>query len=129
MADVFISYRRDNAARVEPIVRALEAHGLSVWWDRALEHNADFGQVIAREIDGSKAVIVCWMKACMILLILCRQMPKVCHLPTIVFIVLSSPLVYAMLPIKMKRDGRCSGSVSLVAKSWCLNSPPPPYLA
>ncbi|MFT3729506.1 MAG: toll/interleukin-1 receptor domain-containing protein [Terricaulis sp.] len=60
MADVFISYRRDDERKVAELARAIEAHGLSVWWDRSLEQNADFGTVIDREIDSAKAVVVCW---------------------------------------------------------------------
>jgi len=62
MADVFVSYARADEARVEMLVRAIEAHGVSVWWDRALEHGADFGDVIDREIDAAGAVVVCWSK-------------------------------------------------------------------
>lgn len=36
MADVFLSYKREDRLRAEPIVQALRAGGLSVWWDQAL---------------------------------------------------------------------------------------------
>ncbi|MGH1480226.1 MAG: TIR domain-containing protein [Geminicoccales bacterium] len=32
MADIFISYSRDDRARVESIAKAFEAEGFSVWW-------------------------------------------------------------------------------------------------
>lgn len=63
VADVFVSYKRENEAMVSRLVTALSAHGLTVWWDRALEHNADFGTIIDGEIDAAKAVVVCWTGA------------------------------------------------------------------
>jgi len=33
MSDVFVSYKAEDRSRVEPLVEALEAEGLSVWWD------------------------------------------------------------------------------------------------
>ena len=33
MSDVFVSYKAEDRARVEPLVERLEAEGLSVWWD------------------------------------------------------------------------------------------------
>ncbi len=60
MADIFVSYSRKDTARVEKLVRAIEAHGLSVWWDRSLEQGANFGAVIREEIAKAAAVVVCW---------------------------------------------------------------------
>ena len=34
MSDVFISYKTEDRRRIEPLVRALEADGNSVWWDQ-----------------------------------------------------------------------------------------------
>jgi len=36
MSDVFVSYKREDEVRVAPLVHALEAAGLDVWWDRGL---------------------------------------------------------------------------------------------
>src|SRR5215213_4440015 len=33
MSDVFVSYKAEDRRRVEPLVHALEAAGVSVWWD------------------------------------------------------------------------------------------------
>lgn len=63
MADVFVSYSRADSARVEMLVRALAAHNISVWWDRSLEQNADFGALIRKEIADAGAVVVCWSDA------------------------------------------------------------------
>ena len=34
MADVFLSYSSKDKDRVQPLVRALEREGWTVWWDR-----------------------------------------------------------------------------------------------
>lgn len=36
MTDVFISYKREDEARVGRLVQALEKAGLKLWWDRDL---------------------------------------------------------------------------------------------
>jgi serine/threonine-protein kinase len=33
MSDVFVSYKAEDRRRVQPLVEALQADGLSVWWD------------------------------------------------------------------------------------------------
>jgi TolB-like protein len=63
MADVFISYAREDRPKVEEIARALEANGLSVWWDRRIAGGSEFAHDIERELAAAKAAIVCWSKA------------------------------------------------------------------
>lgn len=63
MAEVFVSYSRADESRVEMLVRALMAHGVSVWWDRSLEQGAHFGALIRKEIGEAGAVVVCWSEA------------------------------------------------------------------
>ncbi|MDB5480650.1 MAG: hypothetical protein JWO83_1703 [Caulobacteraceae bacterium] len=41
MADVFISCKREDRARVKPLVDVLAAEGVSVWWDVGLEFVQD----------------------------------------------------------------------------------------
>lgn len=63
MADVFVSYKRDDRAAAERIIARLTQEGLSVWWDSRLEAGASFGEKIAHEIDEAKCVMVIWSKA------------------------------------------------------------------
>ncbi len=63
MADVFISYAREDRARAADLARVLEEAGLSVWWDRALGVGDDFGRVIEAEVDAAKAIVVLWSQA------------------------------------------------------------------
>ncbi len=63
VADLFVSYKRDDRAAVERIIARLTQEGYPVWWDSRLEAGASFGERIAREIDEAKCVIVVWSKA------------------------------------------------------------------
>ncbi len=63
MADVFVSYSKEDLRVVEPLVRALEAYGVSIWWDRSLELNAQWPATIRKELAAAKAVVVCWSPA------------------------------------------------------------------
>lgn len=60
MADVFVSYAREDQARIEPLVKALEGAGLSVWWDRHIPGGADFVIDTEKELNEAAACIVCW---------------------------------------------------------------------
>ena len=46
MADVFLSYASEDRTRIEPLVRALEAGGLTVWWDRHIGMGLQFDRVM-----------------------------------------------------------------------------------
>ncbi|MBU6372774.1 MAG: SEL1-like repeat protein [Alphaproteobacteria bacterium] len=62
MADVFISYARDDRARVEQLAKALEQRGFSVWWDPELLPGETYAQKIQTVLASVKAVIVVWSK-------------------------------------------------------------------
>lgn len=62
MADVFVSYKAEDRVRVSPLVDALEADGLSVWWDAHVGGGDDWRDTIARHLDDAKCVIVVWSK-------------------------------------------------------------------
>lgn len=60
MADVFVSYKREDRGRVKPIVDALVAEGVSVWWDVGIEGGAAWRQSIQRALERAKCVLVIW---------------------------------------------------------------------
>ncbi len=60
MADIFVSYAREDRARVLPFVDLLTEQGWSVWWDRALIPGNTFESVIDDEITGARCVLVFW---------------------------------------------------------------------
>src|SRR6185295_17475852 len=62
MSDVFVSYKAEDRPRVEPLVEALEAEGLSVWWDARVGGGEAWREAIAEQLDGAKCVIVIWSK-------------------------------------------------------------------
>jgi adenylate cyclase len=60
MADVFVSYARSDKARVAPVVAAIEAKGLTVWWDPEIFPGQEFDRQIAAELKIAAAVLVVW---------------------------------------------------------------------
>ena len=59
-ADCFVSYKREDESRVIPVVGALRAGGLTVWWDREIPGGARWRETIVEQLDASNCVIVCW---------------------------------------------------------------------
>ncbi|MGN6058057.1 MAG: TIR domain-containing protein [Sphingomicrobium sp.] len=62
MSDVFVSYKAEDRSRVAPLVQALEADGLSVWWDTQIAAGSEWRQDIQEELDQARCVIVVWSK-------------------------------------------------------------------
>jgi adenylate cyclase len=60
LADIFVSYARNDKALVAPLVAALEAEGWSVWWDPEITPGEEFDSLISRELEGARSVIVVW---------------------------------------------------------------------
>ena len=63
MADVFISYKRENRAVAEAIDNALRASGYSTWWDTSLIAGEHFNGAIERELAAARCVLVLWTEA------------------------------------------------------------------
>jgi len=62
MSDVFISYKAEDRSRVEPLVDALEAESLDVWWDARVSGGDAWRETIARQLEAAGCVIVVWSK-------------------------------------------------------------------
>ena len=62
MTDVFLSYKAEDLPRVEPLVAALEADGLSVWWDARLSAGSEWREDIQEQLDAAGCVVVVWSK-------------------------------------------------------------------
>lgn len=60
MADIFLSYAREDLARIVKLAAALEAAGFSVWYDQTLRAGADFGAETAAALEGARFVVVVW---------------------------------------------------------------------
>lgn len=60
MADVFLSYAREDAARADQIARGLEAAGLDVFWDNEIPPGQTWADYIEGKLTQCKALIVLW---------------------------------------------------------------------
>ncbi len=64
MADIFLSYAREDLAKAERLANALEKLGWSVFWDRSsILAGEDFEEVIEVAIDAASCMIVAWSEA------------------------------------------------------------------
>ena len=48
-ADVFLSYKAEDRARLVPLAQALEAEGFSVWWDVHIEGGTNWHEDIVEQ--------------------------------------------------------------------------------
>jgi formylglycine-generating enzyme required for sulfatase activity len=60
LADIFLSYKKEDFARAEKIELALRGHGLSVWWDDALTPRESWDTTIETQLNLAGAVVVLW---------------------------------------------------------------------
>ncbi len=62
MSDIFISYAREEKPFVGRLAAALEAEGLSVWWDPEIPTGRRYRRVIQEALDRARCVIVVWSR-------------------------------------------------------------------
>lgn len=60
MSEVFISYKREDIAKMEPLNALLLDLDVSVWFDSGIEVGAAWERRIEAQLEKAKAVIVCW---------------------------------------------------------------------
>lgn len=63
MASVFLSYARQDSARVRPLVAALEGKGHTVWWDERIPGGDQFADAIEQALNSADAIVVLWSEA------------------------------------------------------------------
>ena len=63
MAQVFISYASEDRSRVIPLVEAIEAEGISVWWDRQIGTGRSFDREIERQLEAADCIVVVWSES------------------------------------------------------------------
>ena len=63
MADVFLSYAREDRACAQSLATALLTRGFSVWWDRQIPVGTSFADAIEAELDAASAVVVLWSES------------------------------------------------------------------
>jgi WD40 repeat protein len=62
MADVFISYKRENRDRVGVIAQALQDEGFTVWWDPSIMLGSSYAASIRAELDAASTTLAVWSK-------------------------------------------------------------------
>ena len=60
MADIFISYAREDLNRVKHIVKLIEDNGWSVFWDRTIPPGLTWRDYIGKALEEAKCVVVVW---------------------------------------------------------------------
>ena len=60
MADIFISYGREDRDHADRVAAVLERQGWSVWWDRKVLGGDTFERTIERAMDDARCIIVLW---------------------------------------------------------------------
>lgn len=60
MADIFISYKREDKHLAEDTIHQLQAAGFSVWYDERITPHTSWDETIEAEIAAAKAVVVLW---------------------------------------------------------------------
>lgn len=60
MADVFVSYSREDKERAAEVVRLLEAHGWDVFWDQELRAGTLWPKVLETELDSARCLVALW---------------------------------------------------------------------
>ena len=63
MHDLFLSYAREDQERAKTLAVIFAAHGWSVFWDQIISTRESFPEVLERELDGAKCVVVLWSHA------------------------------------------------------------------
>ena len=63
MSEIFISYAREDASRIEPLAKCLLACGWSVFWDRQIPAGRQWSDVIGAALERADRVIVAWSHA------------------------------------------------------------------
>ena len=63
MADIFLSYKREDRDRAQRIERALSAQGWDVFWDHELlPSTVPFRVALAQELERARCVLVLWSR-------------------------------------------------------------------
>jgi hypothetical protein len=62
MADIFISYKRDDRDLIEGLAKSLEAENLSIWWDTELPLGKNYAAVISQELTSAKIIMPVWTR-------------------------------------------------------------------
>ena len=60
VADIFLGYAREDKSRAKHVAGALEQQGWSVFWDYKIAAGANWGDLLDKELNAAKCVVVLW---------------------------------------------------------------------
>ena len=63
MADVFLSYAREDERVTHRLARLFELEGWSCWWDPKIALGDDFRPLVAEQLGSAVVVVVLWSQA------------------------------------------------------------------
>ena len=63
VADIFVSYAREDRQRAKALAEFFVKQGLSVWWDREIPFGGFIDKEIRQQLDEARFVIVLWSRA------------------------------------------------------------------
>ena len=63
MADIFLSYSREDRPFAEALTRLVEQGGHNVWWDRDIDSGSEFSGEIEAALERADVVLVAWSRA------------------------------------------------------------------
>jgi formylglycine-generating enzyme required for sulfatase activity len=63
MADIFISYAREDRAKAQKLAEALDRRGWTVWWDTRLRAGEIWDEVIETQLKAARATVVLWSRS------------------------------------------------------------------
>jgi len=63
MADIFISYSREDAERTDSIIKILEAEGFSIFYDIDVRAGERFDDALENQLSEAKCVLALWSKS------------------------------------------------------------------
>ena len=63
MADVFLSYAREDRDKADHIARMLESEGFDVFWDNEIPPGSSWADFIESKLRSAKAMIVLWSES------------------------------------------------------------------
>lgn len=62
MADIFLSYSREDEARIKGLVAEFEAQGWTVFWDRRIPAGETWRSYIGAALQDARCIVVAWSK-------------------------------------------------------------------